>query len=142
MVVFFFFFFFFFDGGYAKTLITKTGVTRNYYLEAKNNLLAQKSFLNNIHFSCGDFEIIGNISNALIYCDIPYKGVKQYTTSKNFNYDRFWNWARKMSENNIVLVSELNAPSDFECIWEQDLLRTIDNAKRVTSTEKLFTYKN
>ena len=47
-----------------------------------------------------------------------------------------------MSENNIVLVSELNAPSDFECIWEQDLLRTIDNAKRVTSTEKLFTYKN
>ena len=132
----------FFDGGYAKTLITKTGVTRNYYLEAKNNLLAQRPYLADIHFSCGDYETTGNVSSAVIYCDIPYKGVKQYTTSKNFDYDRFWDWARNMSTNNIVIISELNAPNDFNCIWEQTLLRTIDNTKRVASTEKLFTYSH
>ena len=132
----------FFDGGYAKTVITKTGVTRNYYLEAKNNLLAQRPHLSDISFNYGDYETtVGNISNAMIYCDIPYKGVTQYTTNKNFDYDRFWNWARQMSKTNIVIVSELNAPDDFACIWEQDLLRTIDNNKRVVSTEKLFIYK-
>lgn len=46
-----------------------------------------------------------------------------------------------MSENNIVIVSELNAPDDFECIWEQPVTRTQDNRKRETSVEKLFVFK-
>lgn len=67
-----------------------------------------------------------------------YYGVKQYGTSKNFDYDRFWKWAEKMSEKNIVLVSEHKAPSEWDCIWEQEVKRTIDNNKRVKAVEKLF----
>ena len=43
-----------------------------------------------------------------------------------------------MSERNIVLISEHNAPDDFECIWSQEVKRTIDNNKRVKAVEKLF----
>lgn len=43
-----------------------------------------------------------------------------------------------MSEKNIVLISEQDAPRDFECIWEQEVKRTIDNASRKRVTEKLF----
>ena len=39
----------------------------------------------------------------------------------------------KCQKNNIVLVSEHNAPEDFKCIWTQSILRTIDNNKRVQS---------
>lgn len=70
--------------------------------------------------------------------DIPYKGVKQYGTSKNFNYNRFWNWAEKMSVNNIVLVSEHVAPENWDCIWKQEITRMIDYTKRTKAVEKLF----
>ena len=45
---------------------------------------------------------------------------------------------RKMSENNIVIVSEEQAPKIFKCIWEQEVTRTQDNTKRFKATEKLF----
>lgn len=46
-----------------------------------------------------------------------------------------------MSKNNIVIISEQNAPNDFECVWQQEVKRTIDNNKRVKAVEKLFMYK-
>ena len=45
---------------------------------------------------------------------------------------------KKMSEKNIVLVSEHKAPSEWDCILEQEVKRTIDNNKRVKAVEKLF----
>lgn len=49
-----------------------------------------------------------------------------------------WNWAEQMSEKNIVLVSEHKAPLGWDCIWKQEVERTIDNNKRVKAVEKLF----
>ena len=51
-----------------------------------------------------------------------------------------------MSRHNIVLISEYNAPNDFECIWSKETLanfdcnrdKDLDKKKRV---EKLFKYK-
>lgn len=43
-----------------------------------------------------------------------------------------------MSEKNIVLISENEAPDDFECVWKQEVKRTIDNNKRIKAVEKLF----
>ena len=43
-----------------------------------------------------------------------------------------------MSEKNVILISEHEAPSEFECIWQQEVKRTIDNNKRVKAVEKLF----
>ena len=133
----------FFDGGYAGIVNTKAGTVRNYYDEAKRNLLEQVKNLKNINFFCGDYEYFGydKLSDCCIYCDIPYANTKQYSSSKNFDYDRFWNFAEKASKNNIVIVSEHVAPKKWECIWEQDIKRTINNSKRIQSTEKLFVLK-
>ena len=128
----------FFDGGYSGIRITSDGKMRNYYLEAKQNLLKQSYKLKKVNFECKDYKQLTGLQDFLIYCDPPYKNKKNYGTSKNFNHDEFWYWCRKMSEKNIVLISEEEAPKDFECIWEQEVKRTIDNHKSKISTEKLF----
>lgn len=132
----------FFDGGYAGIAHTKEGKERNYYDEAKRNLSKQIQRLKDIQFQWGDYEdLYSDKADCLIYCDIPYKGTQQYESGKNFDYERFWNWAKKMSEKNIVLVSEQEAPSEWECIWKQEIKRTIDNTKRVLAIEKIFEFR-
>ena len=54
--------------------------------------------------------------------------------------------SRKMSKNNIVLISEYNMPSDFECIWSKETLANFDSNRKVNDdknkrVEKLFIYK-
>lgn len=129
----------FFDGGYAGTAKTKIGTVRNYYDEAKRNLLNQIKDLENIEFMYGDYEhLYKEIKDCCIYCDIPYKDSTKYSTSKNFDYTRFWTWAERMSTHNIVLVSEHQAPENWECIWQQEVKRTMDNKSRLKAVEKLF----
>lgn len=128
----------FFDGGYAGLVNTKAGTVRNYYDEAKRNLIEQIPRLKDIEFQCCDYKQYTGYEDCLFYLDPPYKGVKQYGSSKGFDYKEFWNWCREMSEKNVVLISEHEAPSEFECIWQQEVKRTIDNNKRVKAVEKLF----
>lgn len=130
----------FFDGGYAGIVKTKIGTVRNYYEEAKKNLLLQRDNLKRITFINCDYRKWAGIENALIYCDPPYKNVKQYGENKEFNHEEFWEWCKKVSEKNIVIVSEQEAPKGFEVIWEKEVKRTIDNKKAVKATEKLFVY--
>lgn len=132
-----------FDGGYAKPGYekTKTGKRyRDYYQEAKNNILKQSNDFSTIDFSVLDYKV-WNPQNAIIYCDPPYANTKQYANATDFDYEEFWQIIRKWSDNNIVLISEQNAPEDFECIWEQEVSRSIKAADKSKSTEKLFRYK-
>lgn len=132
----------YFDGGYAKKTTEKNGRIRDYYDECKRNLQKQAPKLKGINFINCDYKSFTDVKGALIYCDIPYKGTKQFSVGKNFNHDEFWQWVRDMSENNIVIVSELQAPNDFECVWEQPVIRTQNARKRETSVEKLFIKSN
>jgi len=120
----------FFDGGYAGLVHTND--------EAKRNLIEQIPKLQNVEFKCVDYKYYTDFEDCLFYLDPPYKNKKQYGLSKGFHHDGFWNWCRYMSTKNIVLISEQEAPSDFECIWQQEVNRTIDNNKRVKAVEKLF----
>ena len=129
----------FFDGGYAKSGYEKlkNGKIRyrDYYRESKDNILSQN--LSNIEFNVMNY-IEYNPTNALIYCDPPYQNTKQFSNSVEFNFNEFWNIIRKWSKNNIVLVSELNAPDDFICIWEKPVSRSIKSKDKSVATEKLF----
>lgn len=131
----------YFDGGYAKAGYEK-GRLRNYYNEAKNNILAQKGNIMDVVFTNKDYKEIKTVKGTLIYADIPYKDTKQYNTSKDFDHNYFWNWAREFSKDNIVVVSELQAPDDFICIWEQKTLRSIKAKDKSYVTEKLFIHKD
>lgn len=133
-----------FDGGYAKPVYekTKNGERyRDYYREAKDNILKQSENLKDIVFQCGDYRELYNPVNMVIYCDPPYQGTKQYANAMTFDYDEFWQTMREWSKNNIVLISEQNAPDDFECIWEQEVSRSIKASDNKKATEKLFKYK-
>lgn len=135
-----------FDGGYAKSGYekTKNGERfRDYYREARDNLLAQAPNLKNIKFSCKDYTYYNevNLKGFVIYVDPPYQNTKQYANATKFDYDEFWQTMRDWSKNNIVLISEESAPDDFECIWEQEVSRSIKASDKSRSTEKLFKYK-
>ena len=132
-----------FDGGYAKPGYekTKNGERyRDYYREAKDNLLNQAESLKGIIFQDQDYRE-ANPCGCVIYCDPPYANTKQYANARDFDYEEFWQTMRNWSKNNIVLISEQNAPDDFECIWEQEVSRSIKAADKSKSTEKLFKYK-
>lgn len=134
-----------FDGGYAKSGYekTKNGYRyRDYYREAKDNLLNQADNLRDIKFSCKDYRYYNqvNLKGFVIYVDPPYQNTKQYANAMCFNYEEFWNTMREWSKNNIVIISEQNAPDDFKCIWEQEVSRSIKATDKSKATEKLFIY--
>lgn len=136
----------FFDGGYAKDgyEYAKNRVReRKYYQEAKQNLLKQADGLKDIKFSCCDYQsaVLADGRPKLIYCDPPYQGQKQYANSADFDYKQFWETVRVWSKQNIVLISEQDAPSDFCCVWEQRVHRTINSKNKSMAVEKLFTFK-
>lgn len=132
-----------FDGGYAQPVYEKTKHGeryRDYYREAKQNLLNQADSLQGIQFVTGDYsKMIFTASRPrLIYADPPYKNTTGFSNSKDFDHDMFWNIVRTWSLCDIVLVSEQSAPDDFIPIWEQKVNRSLDVNNKKFVTEKLY----
>ena len=141
-----------FDGGYAGQSLTKLGSTRDYPLEAYNNVIKQIPKLEGVMFissDCGDIEHIDLPENSIIYCDPPYQGTKEYITAtrSGFNTQEFWGWCRERSfDGHKVFISEYQAPDDFVCVWEQEVKSSLSaNGKAggsKKSTEKLFVHES
>lgn len=127
-------------GGYANGVKTKIGTIRNYTDESIRNIIKQAPNLKNIHFECKSFDDCNSVKGFVIYSDIPYKSTTKYATDA-FPYEKFYDWCRKMSKDNIVLISEYSMPEDFECIWEKTLKCTLDKNSRTDKVEKLFVVK-
>ena len=134
-----------FDGGYGKsTYETKadgTKILRDYFQEARRNLIEQTPLLKDIEINHGSYEQYSDVKGALIYCDPPYANTKSYNRKIEFDHDKFWQWIRDMSKENIVLVSEESAPDDFDIIWEQEVTRSIRANEKSKTTEKLFIWR-
>lgn len=128
-----------FFGGYAGIVNTKIGTQRNYYDESRRNLLSQAAALSGVRFMCGDYRKF-TPQGGVVYCDPPYKATTGYDGAGGFDHEEFWQYMRAWSKDNIVLVSEQQAPDDFKTIWEGKVTRTNDNASRFAVTEKLFMY--
>jgi DNA adenine methylase len=126
-------------GGYAKN-----DKDRNYCLNAHNSILKKMKGLQNAYFGCVDYKKL-KPKDAVIYCDPPYQGTTQYSKSivGEFDTNEFWNIMREWSKDNIVLISEYNAPEDFECIWSQEVKLDIrdKNNQKQNRIEKLFKHK-
>ena len=86
----------FYDGGYANSG-WEGNQYRDYYQEAKRNILEQMKFLRDVHFASGDYKDL-KPKGALIYMDPPYAGTKGYLTiTKEFNHKEFWDIVREWS---------------------------------------------
>ena len=110
----------FFDGGYSGVSKTKIGTERNYIDESIRGLKKEFSDLQDVNFISSNY-INLDFNNTLIYCDPPYKGTKTYNTSKNFDHNSFYDWCRNQAHNNLVFVSEYQAPDDFVEVWSQEV---------------------
>ena len=133
-----------FWGGYA-THGNNPKYKKTPYNEAKNSIIKQSINLSSISFECKDYKDLVNLSGYVIYCDPPYKNKLGYHSK--FNHEEFYIWVRKMSVNNIVLVSEYEMPDDFVCIWSKKVKVNIasnrkENDNKNIRIEKLFMYKN
>jgi DNA adenine methylase len=125
----------FYDGGYSG----KTA-TRDYVDEQIRNTLSQVPLLKNIIFYTYDYPNVNYLPNSLIYCDIPYRDTKQYAFSTNFDYEKFYNWCREMTEKrHKVYISEYWMPDDFTCVWEKEVTNSLNTTKTYKPIEKLFT---
>lgn len=127
-----------FDNGYARN---KAG--QNYAKVGKNNAKKQSPHLQDVIFITANYDDFSDFENCLIYCDPPYEGTTAYKTG-SFDHVKFWNWCRKMSKNNLVYISEYNAPDDFECVWSGEVKTNFAASRKEathTAVEKLFKLK-
>lgn len=124
-------------GSYARD---KNGV--NYAKQGRNAIMRDFENLKTAKFTCADYRSVDIPDGSIVYADPPYAGVTGYSTGK-FDSTEFWEYMRKISEKNTVFISELQAPDDFVCVWQKEILRTLNgNSKRPKSVEKLFVHKS
>ena len=105
------------------------------------NAKAQSPKLKGVKLIHSSYDKLEIPPDSLIYCDPPYQDTTSYKTG-DFDHEKFWQWARCVNENHTVFVSEYRAPSDFECIWEKEVVSSLTEdtgAKR--ATERLFVHK-
>lgn len=123
-------------GGYARD--KKTG--RDIPKETVNNLIKQAPNLKGIDFRHGGYEQYEDVKNAVIYCDIPYKGTTKY--KNDFDYENFFSFVKSLDKSNTVLVSEYNIDDEeFEQIWAKEVKVNIDKNNITSKREKLYKLK-
>lgn len=125
--------------GYAHD---KRGV-RNYCGNAKSTTAKDLTGLKTAIFVCGDYRDVIIPEQSVVYADPPYEKATKYSTG-DFDHSAFWNYMRQLAkQGHKVFISEEHAPDDFECVWQQELTRTLDFNKhnQPKKIEKLFKYK-
>jgi DNA adenine methylase len=109
-------------GGFARSR------GRNHGQESWNSIRKNKlPHLSNFNFDCCDYTKYNGVKGALIYCDPPYAKTTKY--SSDFDSSKFWDWVREMSKDNIVLVSECQAPDDFQSVLDINVKRCVRSGK-------------
>jgi DNA adenine methylase len=113
----------------------------DFFRRSKDDLMriGEKIITNSDHitFHSQDYRNF-NPMNMVIYCDPPYLNNRLDTKYFNdFDTDKFWETMRIWSLNNLVIISEYEAPCDFECIYELPINTTF-SGKSIIRNEKLF----
>ncbi len=114
--------------GYARDM------ARNFCQESKQSLLKKHERLKYVTFEHRNYRNIRPYYEV-IYCDPPYRGTTGYDGI--FDTLTFWQTMRKWSHNNTVIISEYEAPDDWEVIWKAEHFSIKGTDTKIT-TEKLF----
>ena len=123
-----------FLGGWRRDGANK----RDYVNESYRNAVNQSPKLQGVRLECSLYSDIKLNEPCIIYCDPPYANTTKY--KDDFNHDIFWQWCRDMvNDGHIVFVSEYNAPDDFKCLWEKEIVSSLtkDTGSK-KAVEKLF----
>ena len=126
----------FFDGGYSG----HNAKGRDYIAENIRNTNKQIPSLTGVEFQTGSYECITMPKASLVYFDPPYKGTTSYSTARNFDHERFYDWARQVKrDGHTVYISEYNMPGDFTCVWQKTITNSVNPTKTYQATERLWT---
>jgi DNA adenine methylase len=128
-----------FENGYARDLQGKP--PRNFAAEVKRNAQKQSPNLQGVELLNQSYDTIIFQEPSLVYCDPPYQGTTGYKTGA-FDHSKFFDWCRqKKAEGHTVFVSEYNAPSDFEIVWQGEVKTNFASTRKAAThvaVEKLF----
>ena len=128
-----------FDIGKEKKNQTLQQLSRFQQLERLQNIN-----INNLEITNHDYTHFSYLSDVIIYLDPPYENtvLKGYSTD-GFDSQSFYDWAFKMANKNIVLISSYEiSDSRFECVYEFKTARsTFQSGTNNDRTEKLFMVK-
>ena len=75
--------------------------------------------------------------NSVVYCDIPYSQTNKYEISKDFDYEKFYDWCERQTE--LCFISEYSMPKDrFTCIAEIEHRSIICANENQSVIERVF----
>lgn len=118
----------------------------NYVKNSGENLIETAALMKQVKFLNSQSYDKFNPKGYLIYCDPPYIGntFQNVTEYFKFDHDKFWNMMRKWSKNNIVVISEYQAPNDFVCVWSKKFSYGFnkDGKGHKDCVEKLFAHSS
>lgn len=127
-----------FFSGYARDPSGK----RKYAQSTKNTLERTGELLRGAEIFRSDYKSAKIGCWDIIYCDPPYKDTSEVKGTPPFDSQAFWDWARIASLQNLIFVSERQAPDDFVCVWQKGIRAHAFSGNRdELRTEKLFVYK-
>jgi len=135
-----------FSGGYGISYGLDYYQGNQLIRRAKNGIEKVKSMIDRdsiTFFDSGSYDTL-TPKGMCIYCDPPYKDTCQDSYYVKFDTEKFWNVMREWSKDNLVFVSELQAPEDFECIWEKEIGTSMGRStlrkgeRKKLRVEKLF----
>jgi site-specific DNA-adenine methylase len=104
--------------------------------------------MKHVKFANSDYSKYSNLKNFIIYCDPPYNNNNNNNShyyndmsfqKLSFDSEKFWNWCRNMSKENIIIISENTAPHDFKSIYTFDSKRI---PRYYTNLEHLFIHNS
>lgn len=125
-------------GGYARCR------SRTYAVAGKYQLMRRiPDFDGSIFISTDYRKAISIIKPDVVYMDPPYRNTTKYYGCPDFDSSLFWNVVRIQSRLRVVLVSEYDAPKDFEAVMEIPTTTKIRDSSRqpITRTEKVYMLK-
>ena len=99
------------------------------------------NMIKNVKFKKCEYQTL-KPKNMLIYCDPPYAS-NNYQQSDFFHFDsdEFWGTMRDWSKDNIIVVSEYQAPNDFKVVWASEI-NVVHHGKMNIKVEKLFVHES
>lgn len=90
----------------------------NKQLGSYNSLCSERKLLKEVKVERLRYTEIGRPHHAIIYCDAPYIGTKQYEgAEEKFDFNEYYAWLKDIATDNLVFISEYRMPyNDFKSI--------------------------
>lgn len=105
-------------GGYARNKKGDNASARVRIYNAKKGIVNKTfNFARRPDMMCCDYTYYYDIGGQFLYLDPPYIERTKQNTKNKFNHDEYWDFARYISRNNCVIVTEFVVPGDFVILY-------------------------